>query len=163
MSIVGGHPNVEQLVKAILQIDLKTEETMHSSGAGWQIRSRIKCDDREQKFMHRPLSPIVAAKSIGLDIWRKLDEERVWDLHEDKLIRGIDRRRDIDVRKFVFITHKWADDKVEYSKVANALIGRKHKVSTKSTKLKIFGKRFASTHNMSGWTNLYRQVQFVGT
>lgn len=112
---------------------------MHSSEADWQTRSRIKCDDCEQKFMHRPLSPIAAAKSIGLDIWRELDEERiprVWDLHEDKLIRCIDGRRGIDVRKVVFITHKWADDEVEYPKVANALIGRKHKVSTKSTKLK---------------------------
>jgi hypothetical protein len=139
ISIVGGHPNIEQLVKAILQIDLKTDETMHSSEADWQIRSRIKCDDCEQKFMHRPLSPIAATKSISLHIWRELDEERVarvWDVHEGKLIRGIDGRRGIDVRKFVFITHKWADDEVEYIKVDNALIRRKYKVSTKSTKLK---------------------------
>ncbi|KAI8582099.1 hypothetical protein K450DRAFT_229012 [Umbelopsis ramanniana AG] len=57
-----------------------------------------------------------AAKAVGMDIWRYRHKQvvnRVWDLHQDKLVN------DIDAREVAFITHKWGDVEVSYQDTIN--------------------------------------------
>ncbi|KAI9289118.1 hypothetical protein BC943DRAFT_377339 [Umbelopsis sp. AD052] len=70
---------------------------------GWCAQNRRQCSC-ESKSVHRPLSPVAAAKAVGIDIWRERHEhivKRVWDIQKDELVDNI------DVRKVIFITHKW--------------------------------------------------------
>ncbi|KAI8576081.1 hypothetical protein K450DRAFT_214683, partial [Umbelopsis ramanniana AG] len=83
--------------------------------------------------MHRPLSPVAAAKAAGFDIWREKQEElvsRAWDLVEDKLTT-----QKVDAREIVFVTHRWSDKEIEYSDVINTKSETFHSISTASPKL----------------------------
>jgi hypothetical protein len=132
ISIVGGHQNVDQLVNAVLAAGSETLPTLPDSTSNdWQVLNRMKCPCQSE-FTHGPLTPVAAAKAIGLDVWRQREEElvtRVWDLKEDKLI---DR---FDVREVVFITHRWTKDEVEYTKVANENVKAPNGISTQAKKL----------------------------
>jgi hypothetical protein len=55
--------------------------------------------------------------------------KRVWDLEEDKLIKNA------DVRDVIFITHKWAEDEIEYNNFEIPSFWTKNSISGKSEKL----------------------------
>jgi Heterokaryon incompatibility protein (HET) len=116
LSIAGGAGLVEKLVMAIrdakldpIQIALPCSNVF----TDWQIGNRCQCPCNPDST-HRPLSPIAAAKAVGIDIWRERQEyfvNRVWDLHHDKLIGNI------DVRDVIFVTHRWSTYEIEYQDV----------------------------------------------
>ncbi|CAO3685599.1 unnamed protein product [Umbelopsis ramanniana] len=115
LSIAGGDGLIEKLVAAILGTDTDIEETSFDNGvyADWKIRNRRQCI-YSKTSIHRPLSPVAAAKAVGIDIWRERHKQivtRVWDLKQDKLVNYV------DARDVVFITHKWGKDEASYEHV----------------------------------------------
>lgn len=133
LSIVGGSQLIQQLVNAILGIDLNSFQPLPDTGSkkDWQGLSRIKCLC-ESQFTHGPLTPVGAAKAIGIDVWKEREEQiitRVWDINQDKLVKNV------DVRKVIFITHRWNEGEVEYSDLASANSQQQSKISEMSTKL----------------------------
>lgn len=133
IGIVGGHHNVEKLVKAILDAGpSKGMPLPCSKQDNWQVRDRIKCPC-STGFTHGPLSPVAAVKAIGLYILGRRNEHivpRVWDLQDDRLVEGW------DVRSVVFITHTWLRSEVQYSDVSQPDLVSPNGISTKSKKLK---------------------------
>ncbi|KAG2175276.1 hypothetical protein INT44_007764 [Umbelopsis vinacea] len=112
LSIVGGDGLVEKLVTAILDPQLSSTQSVSSdvTSVEWDVRNRRRCSCSSQS-VHRPLSPVAAAKAVGMEIWRERHRHfvnRVWDLHQDKLIDFI------DARKVIFVTHRWNNDEVRY-------------------------------------------------
>jgi hypothetical protein len=78
------------------------------------------------------VSPLAAAKAVGIEIWRERSGEtvtRVWDLVEDKLVDFV------DAREVVFITHRWVTKEIGYNDLKNTAYWRTKKISTKSIKL----------------------------
>lgn len=137
ISIVGGHQNVDQFVKAVLAAGSESVPTLPDSTSNdWQVLNRMKCPCQSE-FTYGALTPIAAAKAIGLDVWRQREEElvtRVWDLQEDKLV---DR---FDFREVVFITHRWTKDEVEYTRVANGNLKAPNGISKQAKKLMLIKK-----------------------
>jgi hypothetical protein len=142
ISITGGHQNVADLVNAILLAAPNIFESISdSTSENYQVLNGTKCLC-ESNFIHRPLSPIAAAKAIGFSVWKVQETgfvPRVWDLRQDKLVD------DIDVGQVVFITHRWIvprketeapDGEIVYSQVATKDMVIQHGISTKSKKLK---------------------------
>lgn len=133
VNIVGGGQNVKQLVKAILDTDMDNLEiTPESTPADWQYFKGLKCSC-DSKFLHRPLSPIAAAKAIGVDIWRTREKAlvtRVWDLQKDKL------KDSVDVREVIFITHRWDDIEVVHTDIVNDNSWTWSTISKRSAKLR---------------------------
>ncbi|KAI8582097.1 hypothetical protein K450DRAFT_278483 [Umbelopsis ramanniana AG] len=67
-----------------------------------------------------------------MDIWchrRKQVVNRVWDLHQDKLVNNI------DAREVIFITHRWSDVEVSYQDTTNKKWWRDETISEMSKKL----------------------------
>jgi hypothetical protein len=115
LSTVGGDGLVEKLVTAILAAKQDSSGMISWTGttAEWQSRNRRQCPCSTDT-VHRPLSPVAAAKAVGIDVWRKRHKQivnRVWDLHQDKLVNNIDARR------VVFITHRWKSVEVNHQDV----------------------------------------------
>jgi hypothetical protein len=124
LSIAGGDGLVENLVAAILAVNLDPTQSslQNSMSASWKVRNRRQCPCSTDNI-HLPLSPVAAAKAAGMGIWckkRKQIVNRVWDLHEDKLVNNVDARR------VIFITHRWSTDEISYQDVIkrNQWMGR---------------------------------------
>jgi hypothetical protein len=120
LSVVGSNGLVDELVKAILGINLGTDQSLFFDviSMEWQALNRRQCPCKHHDF-HRPLSPVAAAKAVGIDIWRqrqKQNANRVWDLVEDKLVEAINGKK-IDVRTVTFITHRWKLKELTYQDV----------------------------------------------
>lgn len=136
VSIIGGQ-NVNHIVEAILNARPDPGRPLPlSSEEDWQVRSRIRCPC-EHKFTHGALTPVAAAKSIGIAVWREREAghtTRVWDLNKNQLVKNV------DVRKVIFITHKWIETEKEtevlYEEVANATVVGTRGISAMSDKLK---------------------------
>jgi Heterokaryon incompatibility protein (HET) len=134
LSIAGGDGLVEKLVMAIRGDKLDpTQNALQANDVltDWQIRKRRRCPCSKDSI-HRPLSPIAAAKAVGIDIWRerhKHNVNRVWDLQQDVLVD------DIDVRKVVFITHRWKKPEISYQDVMERKRLNEHAISGMSIKL----------------------------
>jgi hypothetical protein len=134
LSIAGGNGLVERLVMAILGDKLEPiQNTLQSTNVSvdWQTRSRCRCPC-DAKSVHRPLSPIAAAKTVGIDIWRHRHSHivnRVWDLEQDILVKNI------DVRNVVFITHRWSDSETSYQDVIEKKDLKNHSICKMSPKL----------------------------
>lgn len=140
-SMRGGYDNADILVKAILSVYSEAVRTSElPASTDQQVLHRRKCNCGSS-HEHRPLSPVAAAKAVGIPVWHARDEKRilprVWDLHTDALVKNI------DVRQVYFITHRWCEDEIEYKDIimgrsanearsASEAIG----ISTFSTKLK---------------------------
>jgi hypothetical protein len=133
VSIVGGGQNVNQLVKAILDTDMHNLQiTPEKTPADWQYLKGLKCSC-DSEFLHRPLSPIAAAKAIGIDVWRTREKAlvtRVWDLQQDNL------KDSIDVREVIFITHRWDDIEVVHTDIVNDNSWTWSTISKRSAKLR---------------------------
>ncbi|KAI9289117.1 ankyrin repeat-containing domain protein [Umbelopsis sp. AD052] len=115
LSIAGGDGLVEKLVMAILNLESGPilKPLPSEINTGWCAQNRRQCSC-ESKSVHRPLSPVAAAKAVGIDIWRERHEhivKRVWDIQKDELVDNI------DVRKVIFITHRWSSSEVTYQNV----------------------------------------------
>jgi Heterokaryon incompatibility protein (HET) len=115
LSIIGGDGLVEKLVMAILGDQLSSIQSVPSNDISveWHVHNRRRCPCNTQS-VHRPLSPVAAAKAVGMDIWRERHDHivnRVWDLHQDKLVGNIDSS------KVIFVTHRWSDVEVGYQDV----------------------------------------------
>jgi hypothetical protein len=88
LSIAGGDGLVEKLVTTILGAEQYSSVMIPWNGttAEWQIRNRRQCLCSTDT-VHRQLSPVAAAKAVGIAIWSKRHKHfvnRVWDLHQDK-------------------------------------------------------------------------------
>jgi hypothetical protein len=134
ISVAGGMGLVEKLVMAILgvKLDPATIPPPNDKTVDWQIRNRRQCICNVESF-HRPLSPVAAAKAIGIDIWRNRDKQlvnRVWDLHQDKLVYNI------DARNVIFVTHRWSADEKGYQDVIRMHLWSGQRVSRMSDKLR---------------------------
>jgi hypothetical protein len=134
LSVAGGEGLVEKLVMAILgvKLDPVTIPSPNDETMDWQIRNRRQCICNVESF-HRPLSPVAAAKAIGIDIWRNRDKRlvnRVWDLHQDKLVYNI------DASKVIFVTHRWSADEKGYQDVMKMHLWSGQTVSRMSDKLR---------------------------
>jgi hypothetical protein len=120
ISIVGGNQNAETLVESILWAATESCKSIPEvRTTDLQVVNGKKCAC-ESHSLHKRLTPIAAAKAIGMDVWRKrklikMPVNRVWDLVADRLVQ------DMDVRNVVFISHRWLDGKVakevEYEKL----------------------------------------------
>jgi Heterokaryon incompatibility protein (HET) len=126
LSVTEGPQLIEKLVNAIL--DLKADPSRHPVSiippTEWQILNRIKCDCNSP-LPHRPLTPVAAAKAVGIQVWRNSEHEtvtRAWDLINDSLVQNI------DVSYVTFMTHKWSEHEVQYHDPLD-------QISTKSSKL----------------------------
>ncbi|KAI8574959.1 hypothetical protein K450DRAFT_181501, partial [Umbelopsis ramanniana AG] len=96
-----------------VQLDPLRNTPPDKPSAQWHIRNRRQCSCNSQSA-HRPLSPVAAAKAAGVNIWRDRHQHivnRVWDLHQDKLVDNI------DARDVVFVTHRWCSPEVNYRDV----------------------------------------------
>ncbi|KAI8577244.1 hypothetical protein K450DRAFT_178108, partial [Umbelopsis ramanniana AG] len=118
-----------------------------SPSLDWQVLNRIKCECSSD-FLHRPLSPVGAAKAVGITVWKNHDQEneerlpRVWDLLEDKFVY------DHSVRDTVFITHRWDTHNGE---IEHVNISSKAKdISQESKKLERI-KRVLEKHSRYVW------------
>jgi hypothetical protein len=114
-SMRGGYDNADILVKAILSVYSETVRTTElTQSTDQQVLHRRKCNCGSSHD-HRPLSPVAAAKAVGIPVWHARDEKRilprVWDLHTDTLVKNI------DVRQVYFITHKWCGNEIEYKDI----------------------------------------------
>lgn len=132
-SIVGGAHIVHRVVEAILKCG---PDYVPNAPAwpwkDWQVLNRVRCPC-ESYITHGPLTPVAAAKAIGIGVWREQQKGymvRVWDLKRDQLVD------DIDVREVIFITHRWSDDEIVYANVANPPFWRRKIISRMSSKLK---------------------------
>jgi hypothetical protein len=115
LCIAGCDGLVDILVMAILGVKFEPMQDAppNATYEDWQIGNRRKCRCKSDS-VHRPLSPVAAAKAVGINIWRERHKQivtRIWDLHEDKLTRNI------DARQVIFVTHRWSNDEVEYQDV----------------------------------------------
>ncbi|CAO3674639.1 unnamed protein product [Umbelopsis ramanniana] len=134
LSIAGGNGLVERLVTAILGAKLEPiQNALQSTNViiDWQVRSRCRCPC-DAKSVHRPLSPIAAAKAVGIGIWRQRHSHnvnRVWDLEQDILVKNI------DVRNVVFITHRWKDSEISCQDVIDKKDLKSHSICRMSPKL----------------------------
>jgi hypothetical protein len=134
LSIVGGYGLIESLVSAVLGVKMDQVPLFEQHGlpCDWQILNRRNCGCQSAS-MHRPLSPVAAAKAAGFDIWRERQEElvsRVWDLEDDTLTK-----KKIDAREVIFVTHRWSDAEVEYRDVVDTKSGTSRSISAMSKKL----------------------------
>ncbi|KAG2180438.1 hypothetical protein INT44_003442 [Umbelopsis vinacea] len=133
LSIAGGDGLVEKLVMAILDIKLDSTTIPPSDDtlADWQVHNRRQCPCNAASF-HRPLSPVAAAKAVGIDIWQDRDYQvvnRVWDLHQDKLVL------DVDAREVIFVTHRWGTNEIRYQDILKMKRWRGQTVGRMSKKL----------------------------
>lgn len=133
LSIAGGDGLVEKLVTAILGAKLDSPGTISWNGAfsRWQSRNRRQCPCSTDA-VHRPVSPVAAAKAVGMAIWRERRKQivnRVWDLRQDKLVDNIDARR------VIFITHRWTGDEKGYRDVMKLKQRKGQTISGMSEKL----------------------------
>lgn len=133
LSIAGTDGHIDLLVKAILGEKLKDTKRDKSNQTfpDWLISNRIRCSCISQ-FAHRPLSPIAAAKAVGMDIWRIREDElvtRVWDLESDTLVAA---KKTTEV---ILISHTWGESEVDYLQVKGCKGGNEDGISKKSTKL----------------------------
>jgi hypothetical protein len=134
LSIAGGDGLVEKLVMAICEVKMDPIHNMlphNNTYDDWQILNRFRCScDPESN--HRPLSPIAAAKAVGMNVWRERHSHtvnRVWDLKQDKLVNNI------KVKKVVFITHRWRKDEVKYQDLMTMKQSQNEEISKLSKKL----------------------------
>ncbi|CAO3692900.1 unnamed protein product [Umbelopsis ramanniana] len=138
LSIVGGDGMIEKLVEAILGIKLDPvhHPLQKDLTLNWQVLNRRQCPCKNLPMdypMHRPLSPVAAAKSIGLDVWRSRCDEivrRAWDLDQDELVTKV------NVMEVIFITHRWSDVEIDYHDVMRSRIGQNLPISEMSDKLR---------------------------
>ncbi|KAI9289159.1 hypothetical protein BC943DRAFT_349688 [Umbelopsis sp. AD052] len=127
LSIAGGDELVEKLVAAILDVKVEPTEisSQNEAPAGWKIRNRP------------------AAKAVGIDIWGNRREQivnRVWDLHQDKLVNNI------DAREVIFITHRW--NKIEVRQLVEC-----------QTNCAESGRLYESIHNKSNLVELDEAIR----
>jgi hypothetical protein len=131
LSIAGGDSLLEKLVMAICGVKpapIQNVSLPNSMRNDWQFRNERHCPCGTESI-HRPLSPVAAAKAVGIDIWRERSDDivnRVWDLQKDTLVEYV------DVREVVFITHRWDSREVDYQTVMKK---KNHIISLSSTKL----------------------------
>lgn len=126
LSLAEGPQRIEILVDAILglKVDLNRDQVSSIPPTDWQILNRIKCGC-DSPFPHRPLTPVAAAKAVGIQIWRNSERDtvtRAWDLVNDNLVNNI------DIRQVTFMTHKWSEREEEYKPSLD-------QISMKSSKL----------------------------
>jgi hypothetical protein len=134
LSIVGGDGLIEKIVTAILGT---TQDPVYSASSdnvldNWQVRNRRQCPCNAN-IIHRPLSPLAAAKAVGVDIWRIRQKEkvtRVWDLDKDMLVSNI------DATEVIFVTHKWGEAEADYQDVKKLKRWLGQTVSSLSEKLR---------------------------
>jgi hypothetical protein len=130
LSMANRPQLVDKLVSAVLGGELD-DNVSNVVVPDWQVSNRIRCGCSSES-VHRPLSPIAAAKAVGFDIWRKRQGEtitRVWDLEKDTLVRNM------DAFKVIFITHRWSDDELEYADVTQGKPKNYRAISNLSEKL----------------------------
>ncbi|CAO3674635.1 unnamed protein product [Umbelopsis ramanniana] len=134
LSIAGGDGLVEKLVMAVCEVKMDPIHKIlphNNTYDDWQIRNRGRCScDLESN--HRPLSPIAAAKAVGMNIWRERHSytvNRVWDLKQDKLVSNI------NVKRVVFMTHRWRKDEVRYQDMMKSRQSQRNQISRMSKKL----------------------------
>jgi hypothetical protein len=131
LSTAGGNGLVEKLVMAIRgvkPVPVQNVSLPYSMRNDWQVRNERHCLCGTDSI-HRPLSPVAAAKAVGIDIWRERSDDivnRVWDLQKDILVEYV------DVREVVFITHRWDSPEIDYQTVMKK---KNHDISLSSTKL----------------------------
>ncbi|CAO3687503.1 unnamed protein product [Umbelopsis ramanniana] len=117
---------------AILDIKLPSIQTSPNDiFIDWQVRNRRQCPCNSDS-VHRPLSPVAAAKAVGIDIWRERHEQvvyRVWDLRQDKLVQNI------KATEVIFITHRWNIGEVVYQHVEKVKRWKNRSISRRSEKL----------------------------
>ncbi|CAO3674821.1 unnamed protein product [Umbelopsis ramanniana] len=134
LSVAGGDGLVEKLVMAIRGVKLHPIQSLsppNSLRNDWQVRNVRHCPCGTDSI-HRPLSPVAAAKAVGIDIWRERSDDivnRVWDLQDDVLVKYV------DVREVVFITHRWNSPEIDYETVMEKKKCNRHAISMLSTKL----------------------------
>ncbi|KAI9288283.1 hypothetical protein BC943DRAFT_318139 [Umbelopsis sp. AD052] len=115
-SMIGGYNNADLLVKAILSVyseAVRTSELPTSTDQQVLHRRKCTCGSSHE---HRPLSPLAAAKAVGIAVWSARNEKRilprVWDLNNDTLVQNI------DIRQVYFITHRWREKgEIEYKDI----------------------------------------------
>ncbi|KAG2189290.1 hypothetical protein INT44_004432 [Umbelopsis vinacea] len=134
LAIAGSDGLVEKLVMAIVDIKPSSILTTSSNDIStkWQVYNRRQCPCQNDSI-HRPLSPVAAAKAVGIDIWRNRQKQiltRVWDLQQDKLVKNV------DARNVIFITHRWDFDEKDYSSVQKKKLWKGQSISRKSDKLR---------------------------
>ncbi|KAG2176715.1 hypothetical protein INT44_007379 [Umbelopsis vinacea] len=134
LSIAGGYGLIENLISAVLSVNMDCDPLFEQLGPScdWQVLNRRNCKCPSES-MHRPLSPVAAAKAAGFDIWREKQEElvsRAWDLVEDRLTK-----QRIDAREIIFVTHRWSSEEIEYSDVFNNKSRTSQSISAMSSKL----------------------------
>ncbi|CAO3668469.1 unnamed protein product [Umbelopsis ramanniana] len=136
LSIAGGDGLVEKLVTAILHANRSRFHQKRSSNPdevtdSWNIGNRRQCSCNAVSG-HCPLSPVAAAKAVGMNVWHMRHRHfvnRVWDLKKDVLIERV------DVRKVIFITHTWKEHEIQYREVM-ARLSKDITVSKMSGKLR---------------------------
>ncbi|CAO3692831.1 unnamed protein product [Umbelopsis ramanniana] len=114
------------------KLDHTTLPSPYENTTNWKLRNRRQCPCNAGPF-HRPVSPVAAAKAIGIDIWRSRHSQvvkRVWDLHQDKLVYNI------DAKKVIFVTHRWSTNEIEYQNVMKMKRWMGQTVSKLSEKLR---------------------------
>jgi hypothetical protein len=133
---IGGQDIVHRVVEAALTCGLDyAPHAPTSKTDAWQGRNRIKCPCEKvfTRFTHGPLTPVAAAKAIGINVWQERNSSvlpRVWDLKKDKLVENI------DVTDVIFLTHRWEKGGIVYKKVAIPTILEHKHISSYSMKLK---------------------------
>ncbi|GAB5588190.1 hypothetical protein Unana1_03090 [Umbelopsis nana] len=110
-SMTGGPHIIHRIVDAVLKCGPDYAPPAPAwPWKDWQALARVRCPC-EFDITHGPLTPVAAAKAIGINVWKEQKHQilpRVWDLTTDQLVKGVDI---IDV---VFITHRWEDREVVY-------------------------------------------------
>jgi hypothetical protein len=148
LSIAGGSGLVETLVLAVLGEKLDPIQSVSPvvGSNDWQVLNRRRCTCAANAI-HRPLSPVAAAKAVGINIWRIQQDEvvtRVWDLHQDKLVDKV------VATKVIFVTHRWTDNEKTYKDVINGSRSNDLKISSLSDKLRCI-KESLQTHTQYIW------------
>lgn len=114
VSMVRGRHQIEMLLNSILGVskaDYMSSTVTHDT-KDQVINHAICCCSHES--IHRPLSPVAAAKAIGLYTRKKIKDRlrtRVWDLDKDALVDNI------EVQDTIFITHRWREKEINYANV----------------------------------------------
>ena len=134
LSVAGGEGLIEKLVMAIRGVKpapIQNVSPLNSVRNHWQVRNLRHCPCGTDSI-HRPLSPVAAAKAVGIDICRERSDDivnRVWDLQDDILVEYV------DVREVVFVTHRWGSSEINYQTVMEKKKCNSHAISLLSTKL----------------------------
>ncbi|GAB5588204.1 hypothetical protein Unana1_03104 [Umbelopsis nana] len=132
-SMIGGPHIVHRIVDAVLKCGPDYAPLAPAwPWKDWQALNRVRCPC-EFDITHGPLTPVAAAKAIGINVWRERKSRilpRVWDLTKDQLVKRI------NVADVVFITHQWDDGEIVYEDVANPIFSSLKKISLQSPKLK---------------------------